>query len=95
MKKEMSPTQEFYTLLETAYDSFNEHLFGGKLTNCLLTLQREKNTMGYYSKNRWINQQGIKTHEIALNPSFFGKRKVIEIFQTLVHEQCHLWQDEY
>ena len=95
MKNKLSPTQEFYSLLETAYDVFNQRLFGGKLTNCLLTVQREKKTMGFFSENRWINQQGDITHEIALNPAYFANHKVIEIFQTLVHEMCHVWQYEY
>lgn len=95
MDKELSPTQEFYSLLETAYDVFNKRLFDGKLSNCLLTVQREKKTMGYFSKDRWVNQAGDKTHEIALNPAYFGNHKVVEIFQTLVHEQCHLWQSDH
>ena len=95
MKKTMSPTQEFYSLLETAYDVFNQRLFEGKLSNCLITVQREKKTMGYFSKNRWVNKDGEKTHEIALNPAYFANHKVVEIFQTLVHEQCHLWQSDH
>ena len=95
MSQDKSPTKEFYELLESAYDVFNERLFDGKLSNCLLTVQREKKTMGFFSKNRWVNNAGDTTHEIALNPSYFANHKVIEIFQTLVHEQCHLWQYEF
>lgn len=95
MNDSLSPTQEFYSLLEKAYDVFNNRLFEGQLTNCLLTVQREKKTMGYFSRNRWVNTKGDIKHEIALNPSYFARHKVIEIFQTLVHEQCHLWQFEF
>lgn len=91
----VSPTEEFYGLLQNAYEIFNQELFDGQLSDCLLTLQREKKTMGYFSEDRWINTEGKKTHELALNPSYFGSHKIIEIFQTLVHEQCHLWQLQF
>ncbi|WP_322097642.1 SprT-like domain-containing protein [Pelagibius sp. Alg239-R121] len=35
------------------------------------------------------------TDEIAMNPEFFGKERVIEVLQTLVHEMCHLWQHHF
>jgi predicted SprT family Zn-dependent metalloprotease len=91
-----NPTQQFYELLQYAYEFFNESLFvDERLPNCLITVQREKNTMGYFSPNRWENNCEKKIHEIALNPTYFAEHKVIEIFQTLVHEMCHVWQHEY
>lgn len=91
-----NPTQQFYELLQHAYEFFNESLFfNERLPNCLITVQREKNTMGYFSPNRWENNFEKKIHEIALNPAYFSEHKVIEIFQTLVHEMCHVWQYEY
>ena len=89
------PTAEFYYFLCDAFDHFNSVLFSNKLPRCLITVQREKNSMGYFSPNRWGNKQGKKAHEIAINPAYFANHKVVEIFQTLVHEQCHLWQHEY
>jgi predicted SprT family Zn-dependent metalloprotease len=95
-----NPTQQFYEFLQDAYEFFNKELFvkssGSKLLpNCIITMQREKRTMGYFSQNRWIDKNGNKTHEIALNPAYFASHNVIEIFQTLVHEMCHLWQCEF
>ncbi len=58
----------------------------------MLTLQRTSNTMGYFSAERWIDGEGLKAHEIALNPAYFARNRVIDVLQTLVHEQCHLWQ---
>ncbi len=87
-----SPTEDFYNHIQSAYAFFNQSLFSGQLPDCLITLQREKNVMGYFSANRWGNNQGKKTHEIALNPGYFSNHSLMEIFQTLVHEQCHLWQ---
>jgi predicted SprT family Zn-dependent metalloprotease len=91
-----NPTQQFYELLQHAYKFFNESLFADeRLPDCLITVQREKSTMGYFSPNRWENDSGKKVHEIALNSSYFAEHEVIEIFQTLVHEMCHVWQYEY
>lgn len=88
------PTKEFYNLLQDIYMIFNQKLFDSSLPNCLISIQRQHDVMGYFSANRFINEDSSKTHEIALNPNYFSKRKLIEIFQTLVHEMCHLWQYE-
>ena len=44
------PTIQMYTFIQNAYDFFNERLFNSELPACLLTLQREKNAMGYFQK---------------------------------------------
>jgi predicted SprT family Zn-dependent metalloprotease len=88
----LNPTEEFYQLLNQAYAHFNEQLFDGNLPWCMLTLQRNRNTMGYFSAERWVDGKGLKAHEIALNPAYFARHRVIDVLQTLVHEQCHLWQ---
>lgn len=90
-----TPTDEIYEKLEHAFNHFNKALFDDTLPKCLLTVQREKNTMGYFSPVRWQNKAGVKTHEIAVNPLFFAKYPLIEMFQTIVHEQVHLWQYEF
>ena len=90
-----NPTEEFYQLLNQAYSHFNLFLFDEQLPWCMLTLQRSSNTMGYFSAERWVDGVGTKAHEIALNPAYFARHKVIDILQTLVHEQCHLWQHLY
>ena len=90
-----SPTQVLYGVLQHAYDFFNKKLFEGQLPTCLITVQREKSSMGYFSANRWASPNGNKSHELALNPAYFGNHTIIEVLQTLVHEQCHLWQHEF
>lgn len=90
-----TPTQEFYSALQHAYAFFNTELFGGKLSDCLITVQREKNIMGYFSHKRWGSMKNGTVHEIALNPAYFAKHPLREVFQTIVHEQCHLWQYEH
>jgi len=88
----MKPTQVAYSELQTAYDMFNLRLFDGQLPECLITLQRAKNTCGYFSAERFSDVTGRKSDEIAMNPSYFAVVPLVEIMQTLVHEQCHVWQ---
>lgn len=88
----MKPTNETYQELQLAFDRFNALLFDGKLPSCLLTLQREKVSVGYFSSNRFANQSGQFAHEIAMNPSYFAIVPLVEVMQTLVHEMVHLWQ---
>ncbi len=87
-----SPTNQTYRELENAYHYFNNELFDGKLPNCLIVLQRKVKTMGYVSIDRWINREGKKVHELAINPEYFLGSSIEEVFQTMVHEQCHIWQ---
>ncbi|HHN0839147.1 TPA: hypothetical protein ACRN2R_004470 [Pseudomonas aeruginosa] len=64
------PTEEAYAELQAAYDYYNDHLFASqeRLPACLITYQREKRTMGYFSQARFIRRDGIKADEIAMNP---------------------------
>lgn len=87
----MKPTQETYDEWQLAYGWFNQSLFNGQLPDCLITLQREKHTMGYFSRERFANRAGEKTDEIALNPAYFAVGGMREALQTLAHEMCHLW----
>ena len=87
------PTAETYSELQTAYDFFNGILFGESLPPCLITLQREKRTYGYFSSKRFVgSKSGQMVDEIAMNPSYFAIRSVEETLSTLVHEMAHLWQ---
>lgn len=92
-----SPTKKIYAELQHAFDVFNYRLFNNELPKCLITLQRKANTTGYFSKARFIATKNKHefTHELALNPEYFGVNTIIETMQTIAHEMCHLWQDEY
>ncbi len=86
------PTATTYTELQHVFDVLNEELFGGKLPPCLMTLQREKATLGYFSHKRFVSSGGgAVTDEIALNPAYFARIGLQEI-QTVAHEMVHLWQ---
>lgn len=86
------PTLEAYNELQHAYDHYNRQLFEGKLPQCLITMQRQANSMGYYSEKRFVRADGTTTDEIALNPEKLAAYPITETLQTLVHEMVHLWQ---
>lgn len=85
-------TPQAYAELQRAYDHFNDALFNNTLQGCLITLQREKRTCGYFSKARFANLDGQLSDEIALNPAYFAVVPLVETMQTLVHEMAHQWQ---
>lgn len=87
-----SPTAETYSELQAAYDFFNSELFASELPPCLITLQREKRSYGYFSAERFQRADGTRTDEIAMNPTYFATLPLVEILQTLCHEMVHLWQ---
>lgn len=94
----MQPTQELYGYIVDAYNYFNEILFYYQpLPECIITLQRQKKTMGYVSYNRWIEtgKEGRLIDELALNPEYWMNWPITEVLSTLVHEQCHIWQGAY
>lgn len=91
-----SPTQDTYQALTTAYDFFNERLFGNRLPRCLITMQRRQSAFGYFSGERFGTPDGKEvTDEIALNPSHFRERTTPQTLSTLVHEMTHLEQHHF
>lgn len=90
-----TPTLVTYTELQQAYSFFNSMLFAGTLPDCIITLQRNKKTYGYFSPNRFTSREGIAADEIALNPTYFATRTIKQVLSTLVHEMCHSWQHRF
>jgi predicted SprT family Zn-dependent metalloprotease/ribosomal protein S27E len=90
-----TPTQQLYGALQTAYDHFNKTLFDSSLPPVLFTTQRQKNVMGYFSLNRWVDNGGTRCSEIAINPAYVGRSALLELLQTIVHEMAHCWQFEH
>lgn len=95
LKPMKSVNQEVYSVLEDAIEHFNETLFKGELPSVVLTLQRDKNVMGYCSHKRWVGIDGSMKTEIAINPEYVACEPLVCLFQTIVHELCHLWQYEF
>jgi hypothetical protein len=92
-RQAITPTAQAYAELQTAFDHYNQALFDGLLPNCLITMQREKRTCGYFSRERFVHRERrSKTDEIALNPAYFAVVPLLETLQTLVHEMVHAWQ---
>ena len=91
----VSPTKQTAAELQKAYDFFNRTLFGKTLPPCLITLQRQRRSYGYFSGDRWTTEEGELTDEIALNPAHFIDRYLEETLSTLVHEMVHLWQHHF
>jgi predicted SprT family Zn-dependent metalloprotease len=89
---------ESYASLDAAYEHFNQALFGGTLPPCLITVQRDKGSYGYFHGDRFECLDSGDRHvtdEIALNPMYFAERPVVEVLATLVHEMVHLWQHHF
>lgn len=86
-------TSQAYAELQTAFDHYNAVLFDGAIPQCLITLQREKRSYGFFSQGQFAHRtEKTTTDEIALNPSYFSIVPLLEILQTLVHEMTHAWQ---
>ena len=77
-----SPTAQAYAELQAAFDHYNRELFGGELPPCLITMQREKRTYGYFSSERFVHRHDrSKTDEIAINPSYFAVVPLLEVLR--------------
>lgn len=92
-KQKGEPTIEQFSSYQALYHYFNKKLFSGELPPIILNFSRKDKTAGFFAPNRWVSQSGEnKTHEISINPSYMARVPFIEVCQTLVHEQAHLWQ---
>lgn len=89
------PTLQAYGELQRVYDFYNDRLFAGQLPPCLITLQRQKRTYGFFTRGRFGTRDGRTTDEIAINPEYFATVPLVEVLQTLVHEMAHLWQNHF
>lgn len=92
MKK---PTLEFYDYLQSTYDFFNQRLFESKLPHVMLTITRNKKTYGFFRPDGFADVDGTLYHELALNPEYFVASSPLEFYQTVVHEQAHIYQHIY
>lgn len=86
-----APTLQQYPRLQEAFDVFNRELFAGELTPCLITLQRRRQSFGYYSPGVFINAHAALADEIALNPTCFAARAIEENLAELVRHMCTHW----
>jgi hypothetical protein len=93
-----SPTQAQFEAYRQMFDYFNAALFGGSLRPVLLNFSRHAGSYGFFAPERWHDAAPgaeVKAHEISLNPSHLATRSPIQTASTLVHEMCHLWQQDH
>lgn len=92
-------TEFQYKMLEKAYNFYNQKLFGGELTPCLITFHKSRtSTGGTYCKITYDRKETDgqeKIPEIELNPVHFKNTKDERILSVLVHEMCHHWDHSF
>jgi predicted SprT family Zn-dependent metalloprotease len=94
-----TPTAQQFTAFERAYDYFNQTLFDNQLPAVILNLSRKSKAMGFIAPFRWRTAGSEPTgqgtvHELSINPEILCM-SLIDVYSTLVHEQCHIWQYAY
>lgn len=93
---ELKPTLDTYDELQRAFDFFNAELFDARLPQCLITLSRQHDTLGYFSANQFVNLsedgKGEYCHEITLNPTYFAIRSIQENLSVMAREMVSLDQ---
>ena len=89
-------TKNQFISLENIYSYYNKILFNGTLPDCIINLSRHGGAYGFFISKYWKSQRdnNITAHEISINPDHIN-RPEIDWHSTLVHEMCHLWQEEF
>lgn len=93
------PSVDQITSFQAAFDYFNAQLFQNTLPQVILNFSRTgSKTIAFYAPKRWEQHtratgppETEPLDEISLSPKYLG-RTYEQIFSSLVHEQCHLWQ---
>jgi hypothetical protein len=91
----MITTIQFKTL-DDLYQFYNDAIFNGELSECIVNMSRHGGAFGFFAANRWRGdgQEKKVVHEISINPDFMN-REDRDWHSTLVHEMCHLWQEDF
>lgn len=90
----MAITKDQFQTIEALYNYYNQELFNGQLNDCLLNMSRKNGAMGFFAPNRWTDENDTHIHEISINPDTFNIDDE-ELHRTLIHEMCHLWQEDH
>jgi predicted SprT family Zn-dependent metalloprotease len=90
----MLTTIHFKTL-DDLYRFYNDSLFNGELSDCIVNMSRHSGSYGFFSAQRWRDEKNEEktVHEISLNPDHLDRPSVLW-HATLVHEMVHLWQQD-
>lgn len=91
-----TPSYEQIKTFQEIYKIFNDGLFSGQLPEVILNFSRSgAKTVAFYRPKTWISTNEKQTDllaEISLSPKYLYRERR-QIFSSVVHEQCHLWQD--
>jgi len=95
-KTQINPSVEQSESLIDAFDYINKELFGDQLPRPMLIFTRNPKILGgYYSPDKWFNTDGKGVDEIAINANSMIQGDEIELFQVIIHEMSHQWQQHY
>lgn len=96
LNKAVSSSGKLTSCFVDAYNFFNKELFNSELSESIIfNFVRKRRNHGYFMSNCWIDGDDNVISEISINPDSMFNREVKEVFSTLVHEMCHLWQMLY
>lgn len=90
-----TPTVDQFGKYSQAWEYYNQKLFDGELSPCLLNFSRHKKrgAYGFFAAKKWHKGDEV-IHEISLCPETLSLG-ALEMMQTLVHEMVHQWQEDH
>ncbi len=93
----MTPTEQISAELQYAFNYFTNvfEAMLGELPTCIITVQRVRQALGYFSPKRFVSKDGEAAHEIAITPQHLPPNDDTDALSTLLHEMVHLWQENY
>ena len=78
------------TLLETAFDVFNEVYFENSLPKAVITIQSSPKSFGYITVHKVWKDSEDSSHEINIGAEYLS-RPIENVLATLMHEMVHLY----
>lgn len=93
--KEITKYSRCAMYLEKLFDLLNEDFFDGELAKPVITLIPSSRSYGHYSVNEiWsVKGETVNRHEINIATGTLS-RPIEYTVTTLLHECCHLWNNE-
>lgn len=89
----MNPTIEQNSTYVDLFDYLNKGAFNGELKRAMLVFSRNTRSLGgYFSPDKWENENGERAHEIGVNANVIAENDAVEITQIILHEMVHMWQ---
>lgn len=93
--QKLTPTETVSRELQALFSYGNRCFFNARLPECMLTVdQPGRCAYGYFSPFSFVSKSGDMIHQISINPLHLLNRPLKNVFSTVVHEQCHLWEFE-